>query len=105
MLYRFKSKTTGDLIMLEPNGRRVLEIIGKVEDAKGIILAAQMPEAIAKLEKAIAQEQADLHAASVSGECVDADADKALSLRQRAAPLIEMLKRCSDAGSDIVWGV
>jgi len=89
--------------MLEPNGRRVLEIIGKTLDTKGIILATQMPAAIARLEDAIAQEQADLHAASMSG--VDADADKPLSLRQRAAPLIEMLKRCSDAGSDIVWGV
>ena len=29
MLYKFKSKSTADLIMLEPNGRRVLEIIGK----------------------------------------------------------------------------
>ena len=29
MLYKFKSKAAGDLIMLEPNGRRVLEIIGK----------------------------------------------------------------------------
>ena len=27
MLY--KSKTSGDVIMLQPNGRRVLEIIGK----------------------------------------------------------------------------
>ena len=29
MLYKFKSKAAGDLIMLEPNGRRVLQIIGK----------------------------------------------------------------------------
>ncbi|MEN9376283.1 MAG: hypothetical protein RL710_1440, partial [Pseudomonadota bacterium] len=29
MLYKFKSKITGDVIMLQPNGRRVLEIIGK----------------------------------------------------------------------------
>ena len=42
MLYKFKSKTTGDLIMLEPNGRRVLEVIGKEAGLKGIILPEQM---------------------------------------------------------------
>jgi hypothetical protein len=107
MLYKFKSKTTGDLIMLEPNGRRVLEIIGKTPDAKGILFAVQMPAAIVRLEAAIAQEQADRRAAFASGEGekVDGDANTALSLRQRARPFIDMLKRCSEAGSDIVWGV
>ena len=48
MLYKFKSKVTGDLIMLEPNGRRVLEIIGKnPDDAHGIVTAEQIPAAIA----------------------------------------------------------
>src|SRR5438128_398173 len=42
MLYKFKSKAAGDLIMLEPNGRRVLEIIGKDPAPKGIIESAQM---------------------------------------------------------------
>lgn len=46
MLYKFKSKAAGDLIMLEPNGRRVLEIIGKDAGPKGIILPEEMPGAI-----------------------------------------------------------
>ena len=50
MLYKFKSKATGDLIMLEPNGRRMLEIVGKEPGPKGIILAQDMPGAIAALE-------------------------------------------------------
>ena len=29
MIYKFKSQADGDLIMLEPQGRRVLEILGK----------------------------------------------------------------------------
>ena len=47
MLYKFKSKVTGDVIMLQPNGQRVLEIIGKHSAAepstKGILLPEQMP--------------------------------------------------------------
>ena len=53
MLFKFKSQATSDLIMLEANGRRVLEIIGKDAGPKGIILPEQMPAAIAALEAAI----------------------------------------------------
>jgi hypothetical protein len=47
MLYKFKSKVTGDVIMLEANGRRVLQIIGKdaANSAQGIVLPEQMPPA------------------------------------------------------------
>ena len=105
MLYKFKSKTTGDLIMLEQNGRRVLEIIGKAPEPKGILLAAHMPAAIASLESAIAQEQIERQAGAAKHEGVDEEGDKLLGLRQRALPFIDMLKRCSRDGSDVVWGV
>jgi cyclopropane-fatty-acyl-phospholipid synthase len=99
MLYKFKSKATGDLIMLEPNGRRVLEVIGKDAGPKGIIEAAQMPAAIAALEAAIAQEEAAGKKAEEEGKAPD------VTLRQRAVPFIDMLKRAEKAGADVVWGV
>jgi len=106
MLYKFKSKTTGDLIMLEPNGQRMLEIIGKTPAAQGILLVANMPAAIAKLEAAIAQEQAEQEAAAESDNDEDGVKEKGgLSLRHRASPFIELLKRCIEDGSDLVWGV
>jgi hypothetical protein len=107
MLYKFKSKAAGDLIMLEPNGRRVLEIIGKDPAPKGIILAAEMPAAMTALEDAIRQDEADQAAlaeqARSSGEKVPAP--PSVSLRQRAVPFLEMLRRCHGAGHEIVWGV
>ena len=107
MLYKFKSKATGDLIMLEPNGRRVLDIIGKDAGPKGIILPEEMPGALTKLDNAIAQEEAEHQAivdeAKAKGQ-VPPTFD-AVSLRQRAVPFIDMLKRCSQAGKEIVWGV
>ncbi|MDO9279162.1 MAG: DUF1840 domain-containing protein [Polaromonas sp.] len=105
MLYKFKSKTTGDLIMLEPNGRRILEIIGKTPTPQGILLVAHMPAAIASLEEAIAQEQIERQAAAGKSESADAESDAPLGLRQRALPFIDMLKRCRRDGSDLVWGV
>jgi hypothetical protein len=107
MLYKFKSKAAGDLIMLEPNGRRVLEIIGKDTGPKGIILPEEMQPAIAAIESAIAREEAEQKAvieqAKAKGEV--APRFDAVSLRQRAVPFLDMLRRCSSAGKEIVWGV
>jgi len=107
MLYKFKSKAAGDLIMLEPNGRRVLEIIGKDPGPKGIIESAQMPAALAALDAAIAREEADqqqaIEEARAKGEVPPRFGD--VSLRQRAVPFMDMLRRCGKAGQDIVWGV
>ncbi len=110
MLYKFKSKATGDLIMLEANGRHVLQIIGKDAGATGIILSAEIPAAVSALEAAIAHEEAALQAAKQAAKD-PADADYArpaadpVHLRQRAQPFLQMLKECRSANVDIVWGV
>lgn len=107
MLFKFKSKVTGDLIMLEPNGKRVLEIMGKDASAKGIITPEQMPAAIAALEQAVQTEEAERKAAvdKASAEGKPVPQFEAVSLRQRAVPFVDMLKRCSREGKEIVWGV
>jgi hypothetical protein len=98
MLYKFKSKDYGDVIMLELNGRRVLEIIGKDAGSKGIILPGQMPAAIAALQAAIVEEErAEKEAGVAQGD--------GPGLRQRALPFIELLQRNHQAGHEVVWGV
>lgn len=99
MLYKFKSKNTGDVIMLEANGRTILEIIGKDAGPRGIILPAQMPAAIQALRAAIALEES--HDDEEEGD-VPGDAP---GLRQRAMPFIDMLQRNHASGDDVVWGV
>ncbi|MBT9505228.1 DUF1840 domain-containing protein [Rhodoferax sp.] len=111
MLYKFKSKVTGDVIMLQPNGRQVLEIIGKDTQIgsgdKGIILPEQIPAAIAALEAAIVKEEADRKAAAAQALARNEPEPyaEAIALRQRAKPFIDMLRRCEKAGKEIVWGV
>jgi hypothetical protein len=107
MLYKFKSKAAGDVIMLEPNGRRVLEVIGKDAGPKGIVLPEQMPAAIAALEAAIAREEADQKAMTSEAKAKGEAPPKfdAVSLRQRAVPFLDMLRRCQKADAEIVWGV
>ena len=107
MLYKFKSKAAGDLIMLEPNGRRVLQIIGKDPGPKGIILPEEMAAASQALESAIVREEQDQKAAIEEAKAKGEVPPKfdAVSLRQRAVPFMDMLRRCSKEGKEIVWGV
>lgn len=109
-MYKFKSRATGDLIMLEPNGRQLLKIIGKLDPNvpfKGILLPTEMPAAIAALEEAIVQEELRRkqreEAALEAGET--APAPEGISLKLRALPFIEMARRCIQADKEIVWGV
>lgn len=102
MLYTFKSPAASNLIMLQSNGERVLDIIGKDPGPKGIILPEQMPAAIAKLEQAMAVEGP----AAAAGQAAAGEDDaERVSFRQRAMPFVEMLRRCHEAGKEIVWGV
>ena len=53
MIYKFRSKAAGDLIMLEPHGDQLLRLLGREPAPKGIIEPAQMPAAIAALQAAV----------------------------------------------------
>jgi hypothetical protein len=107
MIYKFKSKAASDVIMMAPGGDQVLRLIGREPSAKGIIESAVMPAAMNALEQAILADEA---AASKDSEKDDKDEPSSsrregVSLRQRAWPLLEMMKRAHGAGEDIVWGV
>lgn len=102
MLYKFKSKNAGDVIMLEVTGRQMLEIIGKDAGRTGIILVDQMPAAITAIEAAVASE--DKRAKEAVEQGVTPATDEP-SLRQRAVPFIDLLRHCHQDGNDITWGV
>lgn len=106
-LYRFKSRETGDLVMLQPHGRRILEIIGKDPDRPGILAPDQMPDAVAAIREAVraeeAQQQKLREEADERGELPPAF--DPVNLRVRSAPFIDMLHRCEQARVDLVWGV
>ena len=109
-MFKFKSRATGDLIMLEPNGRQILKILGRTDpesQQKGILLPEQMPAAIAALEAAIAAEAAQRE--QLLNEALAQNAPppqfEPVSLKQRALPFIDMLRRCHSAEREIVWGI
>ena len=107
MLYKFKSRAAADLIMLEPQGRQVVTLMGKTPGASGIVTVAQIPAAIAALEAAVAAEEAQAASAdnTEDDEASREERDNAVRLRQRVTPFIDMLKRSAAENADVVWGV
>ena len=107
MIYKFKSKAAGDVIMMGPTGDEVLRAMGREPAAQGIVEPDAIPGAVAALEQAIAALEAERARAeaeaSAAGEKVPPR--QGVGLRQRAWPLIQMLKRAHAAGEPIVWGV
>ncbi len=113
MPYQFKSRATADLTMLDATAQRLLAIIGKESDRPGILTVAQIPGAITALEQAVQSDEAQRAAAGKDQEDTDAaeageddthtSPRDAVSLRQRTAPFIEMLKRSAAEGRDITW--
>ncbi|MCO5101680.1 MAG: DUF1840 domain-containing protein [Burkholderiaceae bacterium] len=119
MIYEFKSRATGSVIMTRPVAEWILQIIGKAPGRTGIITVDQMPAAVDALNRAIAQEKEELraerramesaeHAPGGASEAEKSDADEdpyPVSLAQRAFPFIDLLKEAQKAGKDITWGV
>jgi len=107
MIYKFKSKAAGDVIMMGPSGDHVLRIVGKQPAPTGIIEPDAMPAAIAAIEKAILEEEAmrKQAEADAAAEGKTLPPRESVTLRQRAWPLVDMLRRAHAADQEIVWGV
>jgi hypothetical protein len=107
MIYKFKSKASGDILMMGPTGDALLRALGREPSAQGIIEPADMGAAITAIEQAVAADvaaraEAEREAAERGGRLAPRDA---ISLRQRLWPMIDMLHRAAAADTPVVWGV
>lgn len=98
MIYKFRSKATGDRIMLGPDGDQLLRLLGREPAAKGIFEVAVLPAAIAALQRA-AEQSPSADAGTAEGEA------EPVGLRQRLWPMIDMMRESLAAREPIVWGV
>jgi len=102
MLYRFRSAATGDVVMLEANGDELLRLLGREPSAQGIVDAAALPDAIARLQTAVAA--AEMPAETPADDQTEHQ-PATVGLRQRVWPVVEMFRRAQAAGEPVVWGV
>ncbi len=120
MIYEFRSRATGSIVMMGQVAEKMLGILGKPTGPQGIITVEQLPEAIARLRAAIADEQRAREAARASERAAsalptpaagggyddeEAGPGTAISFEARAQPLIEMFDRALAGKRDVTWGV
>ncbi len=124
MIYEFRSRATGSIVMTAKVAERMLGIVGKPASPQGIITVTQLPEAIARLRVAIADEQHARKAAREAAHATEraagglpvtasagghdeegAGPGAAISFEARAQPLIEMFERALAGERDVTWGV
>lgn len=107
MLYRFKSKSGADVVMLGESADAVLRLMGREPAPQGIFEAAALPGLLQSLEAGVAEDDAQFEravdAARAAGEPVPRR--QGVTLRQRAWPLHELMARSQREGADVVWGV
>ncbi|RJG04814.1 DUF1840 domain-containing protein [Noviherbaspirillum cavernae] len=114
MLVTFKSKAAADVLMYEEHAKRILDLLHK-DVSKGILTAAELPDAIARLEAEIAESKKhpELEATQRDSDTRDGDADddneqeraKTVSFSTRAYPLLEMMRAAQRDNRDVMWGV
>ena len=107
MIYKFKSKAAGDVVMTGPAGDDLLRVIGKTPAPQGIVEVGSIGVAIAAIEHAVAADEAQRAQAGreAAAEGRTLGPRPGVTLRQRAWPLVEMMKRSMAEGADVVWGV
>lgn len=110
MLITFKSKSSPNLLMYEAHAKIFLDLLHK-SPIRGVITAAQASDAIALLEKEIADRKL---ATTPKLETIvieeDEDGEKitpieSIDFAVRAFPFLQMLRSAKTHGNDIVWGV
>lgn len=104
MLITFSSKAGADVLMLSQHALPIMRITGKITDKdipeRGVFTPEQLVGAIAALERAISEERPPQE--------VDED-DKPdpltlpVALRQRAYPLLDLMRRAQSSGVPLSW--
>ena len=88
--------------MFAEDANRLLELAGKDVAERGVITAAQVGDALARLLGAVQEEKAAGGGAAAPDDPL---AKVPVSLGQRAFPLIEMLRAAQKRQVDVTWGI
>lgn len=114
MLIAFRSKAATEILMLVEHARVVLELSGKAgnvaAESRGTFTVEQLPAAIVALEQAVAavpvaaqNDAADASTEDDATEDTGSASRVSVSLRQRAFPLLDMLRSAQKKAVTVSW--
>ena len=101
MLVRFRSDA-GDITMFGDVALKLIKMMGHSGTVPGAMLAKDIPAALERLKSVVAAAPGQPAPGPGPGD-KKVDEDTAVSLQQRAFPLIELLGRCVKNECDLLW--
>lgn len=99
MLVTFSSDAYADITLFGDVAEHMLNMMGHSGAVPGAILAEDVPEALERLRRGVADQMA------LAVEDVDRDEDdeEHVSLSHRALPLIDLLEAAARENSNVMW--
>jgi hypothetical protein len=97
MLVTFTTDAYADITMFGDVALTMLKMMGHSATVPGAILAADVPEALRKLTLAVEAEN------TLPPVAEDDENEPAVSLANRALPLINLLTAAANAEADVMW--
>jgi hypothetical protein len=97
--------------MFAESARRIFDILERPDAPRGVITAEQLPDAIARLTRAVEEDKAQAKAMAAAQDEAERRGDplprsgQGISLAQRAYPLLEMLRAAQKRNVEVTWGV
>lgn len=101
----FQSDAAGDVMMFDAVAHHMMDLMGKERSQRGVITVEQMPECIARLKAAIAEDRARARGRPQDEEEEEIGVAAHVSLAQRAMPMVELLERSLELEKPVLWGL
>jgi hypothetical protein len=96
MLVTFSCPAYADITMFGDVAARLIKLMGHSGTVPSALLAQDIPAALARLE-------AGVRASEPTPAAEQSDDEEAVSLAQRALPLIELLRAAAKANVNVMW--
>jgi hypothetical protein len=103
MLVTFRTKGHANITMFGDVAKQLLTLMGHSGTIPSAIKAEDVPAVLARLEAAIAERKAADTAAADDRSRDGYDAPHRVTLPQRAAPLLELLRTAAARKADVIW--
>lgn len=105
MIVTFRSPASGDVIMFGDVAKHMMQLMGKAVTDEGIVTVEQLPDAIARLRSAVDADKAARRGVQDEElETKETGMAAAVSLTQRAVPLLELLEWSLKKKKPVTWG-
>ena len=101
MLVKFRSSTSGEIMMFAENARTVLGVLKKECTARGVITLEQLPDEIALLRAATQRDRTE-NPVSADPEGVPIG-ELPVGFSQRATPFLELMQRTLASEGYVMW--